>query len=72
MKKEKTKQVDMVIMQIFNEVVDYRGLVNFASRGITGDPEMMMKSFRYGFEIGVECTKKDAVRIISQGGRFWR
>ncbi len=56
--------LDEIVKQIFSEIVEFGGMVNFASHGISGNPEMLMRAFRYGFEIGVECTKKDAIRII--------
>lgn len=55
-----------IIKKVQNEIVKYHGLINFASKGIVGDPEALIKAFRFGFNIGVECTKKDVIRIIME------
>jgi len=56
-----------IISKIIAEKVDYSGVVNFASRGIKCDPDGLAKAFNYGKEIGIECTKKDAIRIVENG-----
>lgn len=63
---DKAIDKDKIIQSIVNENIDYSGLINFASRGIKPDLNGLLKAFDYGKEIGIECTKKDAIRIINE------
>jgi len=57
---------ERIIKKIQDEFIDYIGVINFASKGITGDPQMLWSAFRYGLKVGVECTKMVVIRIIRE------
>jgi len=58
--------VEKIIKKIKDEHIEYVGLINFASRGIMCNTEGLFKAFKYGVEVGVECTKTDVMRIIKE------
>lgn len=55
-----------LIQAIINEEVKYTGLRNFASKGIGIDAEGLVRAFSYGFDVGVECTKEDVIKLIKE------
>ena len=60
------KDIEILIKKIQKEQVEYAGLINFASKGIMVSSVGLFKAFKYGVEVGVECTKKDVIRIIKE------
>lgn len=66
MKKMNNINIDKLIKKIQEEQVEYTGVINFASRGIVTNTEGLVKAFQYGVEIGVECMRKDVIRIVSE------
>jgi hypothetical protein len=62
----KKNNIEEIIKRIKGEYVEYAGIINFASKGINCDTDGLLKAFKYGVEVGVECTKKDVIRIIKE------
>jgi hypothetical protein len=60
------KELNKLIKRIQEEQVEYLGVINFASKGILINTEGLLKAFQYGVDVGVECMKKDAIRIIKE------
>lgn len=52
------------IEKIQKESVTYSGSISFVSRGIEPDVAGLLKAFHYGFDLGVECTKEEVLRIL--------
>ena len=57
---------EKIVKAIWDEKIDYSGLINFASRGINPDLNGLIKAFEYGKQVGIECAKVDAIRIVRE------
>jgi len=59
------KTIKEACKRVKKEHIDYKGLINFASKGIETKDDLG-RAFDYGKEVGIEIIKTDCIRILKE------